>query len=376
MRKIYSSIFTGNIFKFRNRKWILGLFVVLMGMSPVNVLATDYTGSWLSVLPSASCAGAKVDYTITAKTYNDANAAIPVNGLVTITFPSGFSFNGVAAKFQGTDIVGITVSGNILSFNAPVGVAQNTSFSIVLNGVTNSSTANSYQLAMAIEATGAGNQDIFNADASSRFTINPVLSPSVSIAVDAPKTNTICAGDNVTFTATPVNGGTIPSYKWYVGATQVGTGSTFTSTTLANSDQVKVVITPDPTSCTSAATATSNVITMTVNNPVSTSVTISANPGNTICPGQSVTFSATSIINGGSNPSYQWKLNGTDVATTTTYSSSSLVTGDIVTLELTPSVACAVPATKTSNQITISLNPGTPAIPGAITGTTPVCPGI
>jgi hypothetical protein len=96
---------------------------------------------------------------------------------------------------------------------------------------------------------------------------------------------------------------------------------------------------------------------MTVSGTVVPSVIISANPGNTICAGTNVTFTA-APTNGGATPSYQWKLNGSDVGTNSdTYSNASLITGDIVTCVMTSSFACASPATAASNTITMTVNP-------------------
>src|SRR6185312_5858506 len=345
MRKFYSIVFNSSAFKNKSPKWILGLFVVLLGFMPGRTLGQVNSITLNSISTTSVCPGGNLDVNFSSTT----------TGTITYTYTAQLSDN-TGSFTTPVNIGSVDISGdannNIIPATIPAGTAAGTGYLIrVFSG-----------------AATSGN--------SPSITVNPNLPVSVSIAINAPNTNTICAGTSVTFTAKPTPNGGSPSYQWYVGGTLVGSGSTFTSSTLANADQVKVVMTPDPTSCTSAATATSNVITMTVNNQVTPTVSISANPGNTICPGQSVTFSASSIINGGSNPSYQWKLNGSVVASTPTYTTSTLINGDIVSLDLTPSAACAVPATVSSNQITMAVNPGTPATPGSITGTAAVCPGI
>ena len=80
-------------------------------------------------------------------------------------------------------------------------------------------------------------------------------------------------------------------------------------------------------------TVTSNAINITV--LPSASVTITSNQSS-ICAGTPVTFTA-SPTNGGTNPIYQWKLNGNNVGTNSnTYTNSNLSSTDLVTVEMTP----------------------------------------
>lgn len=189
------------------------------------------------------------------------------------------------------------------------------------------------------------------------FTVNSTLVPTVSIA--ASPIGAICAGTSVTFNTTTQNGGSNPNYQWYIGATPVGTNSpSFTTNSLANSNQVKVVMTSD-INCAFPVTATSNIVTMTVNNIVTPSVTIEASQ-TLFCSGTSVTFSISTVTNGGLTPAYQWKLNGSDVGNGATFTSATLSNNDVVTLELTSSASCAIPATATSNDIKLTVNPNLP----------------
>src|SRR5207247_1857362 len=170
----------------------------------------------------------------------------------------------------------------------------------------------------------------------------------------------ICAGSSITFTATPTNGGTTPTYQWQVNGVNAGTNSpTFTSSSLANNDQVTVIMTSNA-SCTTTSTATSNIITITTSS-VTPSVSINAS-STSICAGSSITFTATPT-NGGTTPTYQWQVNGVNVPgqVSSTFTSTSLSTGDIVTAIMTSNNSCTSPPAATSNGVTVSV---TAPVPG------------
>lgn len=99
---------------------------------------------------------------------------------------------------------------------------------------------------------------------------------SNSIAITA-GTNPTCAGESVTFTSTPVNGGTTPAYQWQVNGVNAGTNSpTFTTTTLTSSQTVKCIMTSNLAGVTGSP-ATSNSIQMVVR-PLPVTGTLSALP--------------------------------------------------------------------------------------------------
>ena len=181
-----------------------------------------------------------------------------------------------------------------------------------------------------------------------QITACPVVVPSVSVVASS---NSICSGTSVTFTATPTNGGTVPTYQWKLNGSNVGTNSTtYTNSVLINSDIVSCVMTSNA-SCASPTTATSNSVTMAVTSNVTPSVSITGTSN--ICTGTSTTFTATPA-NGGSVPSYQWKLNSSNIGTnSTTYTNSGLTNGDIVSVVMTANNTCQTTSTGTSNSITM-----------------------
>ncbi len=83
------------------------------------------------------------------------------------------------------------------------------------------------------------------------------------------------------------------------------------------------------------------------------SITISASSEN-ICQGENVNFTAT-ISNGGNTPSYQWKKNGSNIATGNTFSTSSLVDGDVISCVITSNAYYLTATSATSNPISINV---------------------
>jgi hypothetical protein len=117
-------------------------------------------------------------------------------------------------------------------------------------------------------------------------------------------------------------------------------------------------------------TAASNV-TLTVNPLLPVSVTINTfyNPAP---PGSLITFYATPI-NGGDEPSYQWKVNGADAGDDlATYSYYPLY-GDEVTCVLTSSAPCVTGNPATSNTITMIMVPAYINVTGEILAGTDTC---
>ena len=172
-----------------------------------------------------------------------------------------------------------------------------------------------------------------------------------SVAIVSSLGNTICAGVNVTFTATPTNGGANPSYQWKINGSNVGTNAaTFSTSSLVSGNIVSCVMTSN-LACATGNPATSNSITMTVNPNLPVSITIVSNQPGGSCSGNNVIFTATPA-NAGTSPTYQWKLNGGNVgANSATYSNSSLSNGDVVSCVLTSNAACTSGNPATSNSI-------------------------
>jgi len=105
-------------------------------------------------------------------------------------------------------------------------------------------------------------QLVFQVSSSVNLTVNPTLAPSLVVSAS---NNPVFANTIVTYTATPTNGGTSPSYQWKVNG--VNQGSPTTSTTFdytpIQGDSISCVLT-STYPCASPQTAT-NFVKMTVN---------------------------------------------------------------------------------------------------------------
>ncbi|MDD2962655.1 MAG: hypothetical protein PHU33_01770, partial [Bacteroidales bacterium] len=183
------------------------------------------------------------------------------------------------------------------------------------------------------------------------LTVNPPVAVSINIVASA---TTLCEGETVTFTASPVNGGTEPHYQWLVNGTNVGTDDPSFAYEPANGDVVTCQLTSNAV-CSTGSPATSNAITLTVNPPVAVSINIVAS-ATTLCEGETVTFTA-SPVNGGTEPHYQWLVNGVNAGTDDPSFAYEPSNSDVVTCQLTSNAACSTGSPAQSNQIAITALP-------------------
>jgi hypothetical protein len=133
----------------------------------------------------------------------------------------------------------------------------------------------------------SGNASICNAIVT---VTDAAQNASVSIIASL---NLICENDLVSFTATPINGGT-PNYQWQINGVDVGgeTGATFATATLSDNDEVTVLMTSSASVC--ALPVVSNAITINVND-----FNLPANAGldltNAICSNTTVVLNGNAI---------------------------------------------------------------------------------
>ena len=185
-------------------------------------------------------------------------------------------------------------------------------------------------------------------------TVNPthIIVPTVSIS--ATPGNTLCVVSSpITFSASPVGGGTSPVYDWFVNGSYVASGVHYTYPTPANGDAVKCRLTSNDV-CAFPDTAV-NTMPITISPLQSPSVSINGDPGHIVCKGGNDIFTAVPTF-GGSAPIYLWTLNGINVATGPIYEIYAPLTGGIVKCFMTSNYPCLVTNSASSSPYSFSVN--------------------
>ena len=165
-----------------------------------------------------------------------------------------------------------------------------------------------------------------------------------------------CAGSLVTFTATAAQGTPNVVYQWMVNGQNAGANSaTFAVSTLKAGDSVICMLMLNST-CAVRSLAASNSIVI-AGDAASTSLSISASSA-TACSGDTVFFVATPV-NGGTDPSYDWTIDGMNTKVhADTLMSASLSDGNVISCMMTSSVACATTVSSINSVVmTVSQTP-------------------
>jgi hypothetical protein len=103
-------------------------------------------------------------------------------------------------------------------------------------------------------------------------------------------------------------------------------------------------------------------------------VSITSDNGDTVCNGTSVAFTATPVA-GGTTPAYVWKVNGTIVSATAGTYAYAPASGDVVSVTMTSSAACATPAIVSAVKVMTVINNQTPVVSIGVGPSASVCKG-
>lgn len=241
--------------------------------------------------------------------------------------------NTTGSAYAATDLIGTATPAYLVwnAYNVSLGIKFNNVPKITVYLVAANTTGNTSELRMDnLKITGCK--------------ISPPPAPA------APAAQTFCAGATVAnLSASVLEGHTL---SWYTSG-----GALLAPGTLLSNGTTYYAVQTDACGKPSAQTP----VTATVDPILTANVSISANTGTTVCAGASVIFTATPV-NGGTAPSYQWKVNGVNVGSNaSTFSTATLINGDVVTVELTSNASpCLTGSPATSNALTMTVNPSPP----------------
>lgn len=250
-------------------------------------------------------------------------------------------------------------AGSNVTFTAfPVNGGISPVYQWYLNGTAVTATSNTYHFA---PVTGDIISVLLTSDAAcvmpdtARGSLTVVTKPNLLpfVTISASPGDTLCAFSTATLIPAPVNGGTLPLYRWIKNGIPAGWGSTYNFSPV-NGDNVFCVIHSNY-QCLVSDTANSNNINFTVIPPHLPAVTINAIPGINITSGQNDTLIAL-VTGGGPIVTYQWEINSIAVpgATSDTFIYNNFVNNDTVDCIVTGSDLCGGIPVKTVVVISVS----------------------
>lgn len=288
------------------------------------------------------------------------------SGTLTLTASSGNNTTnsysaGTTVNEAGSGTISVTGLTNITSASI-ASDSQSVTFS------TTTPTNGTYQLLP--NALTVGTQNFTHNAAPTKgvtlnYTNSTITVGQANITTSAISPTTYCAGDAVTISF--ITDGNLSGT--YTAQLSDATGS-FTSPVAIGTSATNSISGTIPLAASSGTgyrirvvnignsiTGSDNGANITINANLPASVSITASPGDTVCAGTSVTFTATPT-NGGTTPIYQWYVGATAVGTNSaTYTSSALTNGNTVSVVMTSNATpCLTGSPATSNGISMTVS--------------------
>ncbi len=242
---------------------------------------------------------------------------------------------------------------------------------------TASNFSNNDQVACSVTSSGpvCDNYLLKGKDAVSIKVNDNIVNPSISIATNNPYN---CGCTDIIFKATVTDAGGSPAYQWQVNGQNTGIDADVFVSNALNEGDIVTCIYSDNASCLANRSVTSNSIHIGIYDGGPLSVNVAAS-SDTVCSGSSITFTATTL-NAGTNPAYQWKLNGVNTGSNSNiFSVPSVVNGGVVVsvIKTDPNFSCAPPGVSaTSNEVVLHvINKALPSVT-VNTASDTVCMGV
>jgi len=324
----------------------------------INVISSSNSGD-IRVKAQNSCGESSfTTKAVTVSALASPSAAFTINNQEQCLSSNSFNFiNGSSAA------TGTTISAYSWDFGDGVGTSALTSPTDYRY-----LTAGTYTVKLTVTASNSCVSTI-----SKQVVINSAPTGSIS------GTTSICPGNSATLTVSLTGQG-----PWVLDYTDASspisvTTSSSTISVSPTSNKTFYLTSLSDSKCPAISGGLSGSAVITVNSLVTPTVSISTTNSN-ICstPVSTVTFTS-SVTEGGSPPNYQWLKNGVAIpsdASSSSYSASSntFADDDVISLQmLSTSTSCLSVNTVVSNSIQMTVHPGIPASPLAISGDTTQC---
>jgi hypothetical protein len=311
-------------------------------------------------------------YTIAAVAQSDNNAKIQV----TVSNPAGNATSGPVTLTVTTTATKPTITTQ--PANVTVTVGQPATFTVeasgtaplayqwTKNGMDVGTNSNTYTIASTATTDNNAKIQVKVSNSAGSATSNTAMltvnaSTTKPTITTQPTNVTVTVGQPATFTVA-ASGAAPLTYQWTKNGSNVSTNSntyTIASTALTdNNAKIQVTVSN------SAGSATSNIVTLTVN-AVTTKASITTQPTNvTVTVGQPATF--TVAASGTAPLTYQWTKDGSNVGTNSnTYTiSSPLLTDNNSMIQVTVSNSAG---SATSNMVTLTVNAPPPSSVNVLT---------
>lgn len=223
----------------------------------------------------------------------------------------------------------------------PVGFNQPTYFT--------DSVHNGDRISCTMKDTAAGGFIIAVSD-TLQMVVRPVVVPRVDITTTG---DTVCAGQVVTLTANPVNGGLSPIFMWYVFGTFRSSGPTFSY--IPNVGDIVTAVMVSNAVCAFPDTVRRSR-TMIVNVSYPPLITLDASPNDTVAHYGDIITLFSEVTYGGAHPTFQWYRAGVPIpgATNSSYF-QEVYWDDSLYCVMHSDAPCVVPEYDTSEVMFLSI---------------------
>jgi len=332
-----------------------------------NVIAVGTTGVIAVNIPAGTVAGTGYRIRIVASSpaYTSPDEYVNIHIISSLAPPTITSNSpvcvGDSIKLTATNTS--TVTPTALNITGPAGFSSGSGTGVI--AFANTVNAGTYTASVT-----------HNGCPASTATTNVVVNSTIPATPTATSNTPVCSGNSIIIHASSISSPVtyrITGPHGYVSSSQ--------NSVITNADTTRAgyyFIVDTLGGCRSAKDS----ILVSVSQSITTTLTVVATPGDTVCAGSGFSFTAIAT-NAGNNPQYQWRITDVNLGDTAVvgaisniYGSQFLTSGDIVYCILHSNAQCLSNPADTSNKVKITiLQPSTPVVSIAVSPSNTIAQG-